>query len=439
MSKLLIIEDSVMMQKVIKHVATIELDCMFDIAASKEEANRLISCNDYYLALADLNLPDAPNGEVVDTLLDAGIATIVLTASLDDVKKQAMLDKGVLDYIFKENRDSYFHALKLANQIHTNKEVTVLLADDSSMLRQHIRKQLEKMLFKVVEAVNGIQALNILKSDQDIGLLITDFNMPEMNGIDLIRNIRKIRTRDSFPIIGLSSSNDPTLSAQFIKHGANDFLVMPFIHEEFQWRILKTMEEIKLIQKITDAANRDYLTKLYNRRYFFSAANKLLAFTDTPEKSISIALIDIDHFKSINDDFGHDSGDAVLIQISSLLKLAFKNYTAARYGGEEFIVLFDDTSIEKCHQGLEAFREKIAEHKFRSPDGILNITVSIGIATKADDSLNALIKRADIALYKAKDGGRNQVIIYEHSRTSTTDLNAELPAKKTTPTKRRLA
>ena len=128
MSKLLVIEDSAMMQKVIKHVATIELDCMYDIAASKKEAESLISCNDYYLALADLNLPDAPNGEVVDTLLDAGIATIVLTASLDDDRKKAMLDKGVLDYIFKENRDSYFHALKLANQINSNKEVTVLFS-----------------------------------------------------------------------------------------------------------------------------------------------------------------------------------------------------------------------------------------------------------------------------------------------------------------------
>ena len=99
MSKLLIIEDSVMMQKVIKHVAEAELDCMFDIAATKQEAERLISCNEYFLALADLHLPDAPNGEIVDSLLDEGIATIVLTASMDDAKKQQMLDKGVLDYI----------------------------------------------------------------------------------------------------------------------------------------------------------------------------------------------------------------------------------------------------------------------------------------------------------------------------------------------------
>jgi len=418
MSKLLIIEDSAMMQKVIKHVATIELDCMYDIAASKKEAKSLISCNDYYLALADLNLPDAPNGEVVDTLLDAGIATIVLTASLDDDRKKAMLDKGVLDYIFKENRDSYFHALKLANQINSNKEVTVLLADDSTMLRQHIRKQLEKMLFNVREAVNGLEALNILKSDEEIGLLITDFNMPQMHGIDLIRNIRKFRTRDSFPIIGLSSSNDPTLSAQFIKHGANDFLIMPFIHEEFQWRILKTMEEIKLIQKITDAANRDHLTKLYNRRYFFNVTNRLMIPCEQEHAPLNIALIDIDFFKAINDNYGHNSGDAVLIQISSLLKNAFKNHTVARYGGEEFIVMFDNVPLQKCYQGLEAFREKVANHKFRTPDGILEITISTGLATQQGYSLDKLIKSADIALYQAKDNGRNQVIIYDKTAQS---------------------
>ncbi|NQZ31874.1 MAG: diguanylate cyclase [Oceanospirillaceae bacterium] len=410
MSKLLIIEDSVMMQKVIKHVAEAELDCMFDIAATKQEAERLISCNEYFLALADLHLPDAPNGEIVDSLLDEGIATIVLTASMDDAKKQQMLDKGVLDYILKENRDSYFHAIKLANQIHYNKNVTVLLADDSALLRRHIRRHLEQMLFNVQEAVNGIEALNAIKENPEIGLLITDFNMPEMDGIELIRNIRKTRTRDIFPIIGLSSSNDPTLSAQFIKNGANDFLITPFIHEEFQWRILKTMEEIKLIQKITDSANRDYLTMLHNRRYFFTQAKKLHEQAKSAHSSLNIALLDIDHFKKINDEYGHDAGDAILIQLSKQLKHAFSEYTVARYGGEEFIVIFDAINLDKTMQILESFRQKIASTKYRTTNKTLSFTLSIGVATLTDDSLEGLIKKADLALYEAKEQGRNQVV-----------------------------
>ena len=414
MLKLLIIEDSTMMQNIIKHVAGIELDCMFDIAATQGEAERLISCNDYYLALADLHLPDAPNGEIVDLLRRSGIATIVLTASLDEQKRQKMLEKGVLDYIFKENKDSYFHALKLANQIHYNRKVTVLLADDSTMLRQHIRKQLEKMLFKVIEVVNGIDALHAINHNADIGLLITDFNMPKMDGIELIRNIRKTRPRESFPIIGLSSSNDPTLSAQFIKNGANDFLVTPFIHEEFQWRILKTMEEIKLIQKITDAANQDYLTKLHNRRYFFSVAKQLYRQVTADQPSLTVALIDIDYFKKINDNYGHDSGDAILIQISGLLKHTFRDFTVARYGGEEFIVIFNNSTMQFCTELLEVFGEKVAQTKFKTPDATLSITVSSGIASlNGNETLTNLIKKADLALYSAKHQGRNRVVTAE--------------------------
>jgi diguanylate cyclase (GGDEF)-like protein len=411
MLKLLIIEDSLMMQKIIRHVAATDLDCAFDIADNYAQAKELISHTEYYLALADLHLPDATHGEIVDLMLDAGIATIVLTGSLDEEKRRLMLKKGVLDYIFKENRDSYFHAVKLANQILRNRDISVLLADDSNTLRTHIRKQLEKMLFKVIEVDNGVEALAALADNNNIELLITDFNMPKMDGIELIRIVRKSKPRDSFPIIGLSSSNDPTLSAQFIKHGANDFLVTPFIHEEFQWRILKTMEQISLIRTITEAANQDYLTKLYNRRYFFTQANKLYNQASLAKTSIVIALIDIDFFKKINDNYGHDSGDAVLIKLSAILKQHFRQHTVARYGGEEFILLLDNIGIKKSLQLLEKLRTDIAETDFEIPDGKISVTISTGASALKNESLEALINLADIALYKAKESGRNKVVI----------------------------
>jgi diguanylate cyclase (GGDEF)-like protein len=235
--------------------------------------------------------------------------------------------------------------------------------------------------------------------------------MPKMEGIELIRIVRKSKPRDSFPIIGLSSSNDPTLSAQFIKHGANDFLVTPFIHEEFQWRILKTMEQISLIRTITEAANQDYLTKLYNRRYFFTQANKLYNQASLAKTSIVIALIDIDFFKKINDDYGHDSGDAVLIKLSAILKQHFRQHTVARYGGEEFILLLDNIGIKKSLQLLEKLRTDIAETDFEIPDGKISVTISTGASALKNESLEALINLADIALYKAKESGRNKVVI----------------------------
>ena len=409
MSKLLIIEDSFLIQKVIKHLASVELNCEFDFASTMAETIELIAKNDYFLVLADLNLPDAPHGEVVDVVLSAGISTIVLTATMNDERREQMLTMGVLDYIYKENRDSYTTAVRLANQLLLNREIKVIVADDSKTLRNYISAQLRKLLYDVIEVENGIEALKALAKYPEVGLLITDYNMPKMNGMELIRAIRQTRTRDEFPIIGLSSSSDATLSARFIKYGANDFLMTPFIQEEFQWRILKAMEQISLIKKIKEAANRDYLTKLYNRRYFFNVAEKLFRSAKIDDTELTVALIDIDYFKKINDTYGHDSGDAVLVELSNLLNKTFNKYTVARYGGEEFIFIIEGVSRVFCAQYFERFRDAVARTKFTIPDGVITVTISIGVGNSLKRDLLEMISDADTALYKAKQMGRNMV------------------------------
>ena len=411
MQKLLIIEDSPLIQKVIKHLAATELNCEYDLVSTMADTISLIDKNDYFLALADLSLPDAPNGEVVDILLAAKISTIVLTASMNDARRQQMLNKGVLDYIYKENRDSYFTAVKLANQIVLNKDISVLVADDSKTLRSYISTQLRKMLYTVIEVENGQQALKALNQHPEIELLITDYNMPIMNGIDLIKAVRQKRSRNTFPLIGLSSSTDAPLSAQFIKYGANDFLITPFIHEEFQWRVLKTMEQISLFREISNAANNDYLTQIYNRRFYIQHSEKLLCDAKRNKSELVVGLIDIDHFKSVNDTYGHDAGDEVLVQVAKILKQVFKGFTVARYGGEEFIVSVQSVNLDLTLKYFEKFRKLVNETAFKISDRSLSISVSLGVAKLADESLIALINRADTALYEAKNNGRNRIIV----------------------------
>ena len=411
MQKLLIIEDSPLIQKVIKHLAATELNCEYDLVGTMVDTVSLIDKNNYFLALADLSLPDAPNGEVVDILLAANISTIVLTASMNDARRQQMLNKGVLDYIYKENRDSYSTAVKLANQIMLNKDQTVLVADDSKTLRNYICTQLRKMLYTVIEVENGQQALEALNQHPEIELLITDYNMPFMNGIELIKSIRQKRSRNTFPIIGLSSSTDPTLSAQFIKYGANDFLITPFIHEEFQWRVLKTMEQISLFREISNAANKDYLTEISNRRYYIQETEKLLNEAKRNNTDLVVGVIDIDHFKNVNDTHGHEAGDAVLVQVAQLLMQVFKGFTVARYGGEEFVVSIQGVNLELTLKYFEKFRKQVKETHFKISGGELSISVSLGIAKLEDESLITLIDRADAALYEAKKTGRNKIVI----------------------------
>jgi len=412
MAKLLIVEDSFLIRKVIKHVATERLNCEFEFAENFAQAKEMIASNDYFLALCDLHLPDAPNGEVVEYVLAQGISTIVLTASLNEDLRSHMLTMGVLDYIYKENRDSYITAVNLVNQLIRNRDISVLVADDSKTLRSYISAQLKKLLYKVIEAKDGEEALLTLEDNKDIGLLITDYNMPKVNGIELIRRIRQKRSREDFPIIGLSSSSDLTLSARFIKHGANDFLMTPFIQEEFQWRILTAVEQVQMVAKIRDAANRDYLTNLYNRRYFFNEANTAHRNAIVDDTRLTVCLLDIDLFKNINDTFGHDVGDQVLIELAVKLNFWFVNMTVARYGGEEFIILIPHLERRNIRKLMESFRQDIEEFIFNQRNTHVQCTVSVGIsdALHADVSLQEMINNADIALYEAKKRGRNQVI-----------------------------
>jgi len=412
MSKLLIIEDSFLIRKVIKHVATERLNCDFDFAEDFAQARALIDQNDYFLVLSDLHLPDAPNGEVVEYTLSKGLSTVVLTASIKEDMRSSMLAMGVLDYILKENRDSYINAINLINQLLRNRDVTVLVADDSRSLRQYVSSQLKKLLYQVIEVSDGKQALEELRTNAKIRLLITDYNMPKLNGIDFIRRIRQTRSREEFPIIGLSSSSDLTLSARFIKHGANDFLITPFIQEEFQWRILNAVEQVFLITKIRDAANRDYLTNLYNRRYFFATATTAHRNAVIDDVPMTVALLDIDLFKNINDTYGHDTGDSVLIEIAQKLNFWFEEMTVARYGGEEFIILIPYMDSLNALNQLESFRRDIELNTFNKGPKQVFCTVSIGVCDSVSHqiSLEEMINSADIALYEAKKRGRNQII-----------------------------
>ena len=417
MSKLLIIEDSFLIRKIIKHLASSELNCEFDFAENYAQAKDLIANNNYFLALADLNLPDAPNGEVVELTLKHSISTIVLTGTTNEELRKKLLTMGVLDYIFKENRDSYVSAIKMVNQLILNQDIKVLVADDSKTLRSYISAQLSKLLYQVIEAEDGVEAIKALTKDPSIGLLITDYNMPKMNGIELIRNVRKSRLRDEFPIIGLSSSSDPSLSARFIKHGANDFLVTPFMQEEFQWRIIKAMEQIALINDIREAANRDYLTKLYNRRYFFNIGKKSFINAQENNSHFSVVLLDIDYFKKINDNYGHDVGDTVLIDLSQFLNKWFEGLLVARYGGEEFILIIRDLDANKVNTLLNAFRVQVSQQVIEVNGKDISFTLSIGVANNINNvkSLDDLIKCADVALYQAKENGRNAVVWEEES------------------------
>lgn len=374
-------------------------------ARSKAQAD----ADSFSVALVDLNLPDAPNGEIVPVLQSLAIPVIVLTGYFGEELRTKMVDLGVVDYVLKKNISAYEYVAGLVKRVHNNRSTTVLVVDDSPSVLSMLKRYLTIQCLNVVTATNGAEALQRMAENPHIKLVITDYNMPVMDGFELILQLRARQNKDQLAIIGLSSSGEGRLSAHFLKSGANDFISKPFSYEEFLCRINQNLDYLDQLAEIRDSANRDYLTKLYNRRHFFSTGRPLYHQTVFQQKPVGVAMLDIDYFKRINDQYGHDAGDSALRHLAAMLNQTFSDNLVARFGGEEFCLLICDDP-DTTRQKLDAFREQVADSPVSEDGHYVSFQVSIGFASAECDSLDALISAADANLYQAKALGRNRVV-----------------------------
>lgn len=415
----LVIEDSSIVQKILKHTFKQQRVEPVLFASTMAEGKTLYEehKNSLVAALVDISLPDAPRGEMVEYLLDKDVPIVVLTGSDDLQQRQSLLKSGVADYVIKENRFSYQYAVRMLDRLDRNRRLKALVVDDSSTMRQVVAGYLKLQCFSVVEAADGQEGLEILEQDPDISLVITDFHMPVMDGFHFVQEIRHRFDKRPLAVIGLSSQEDSDISVQFIKKGANDFLQKPFQQEEFSCRVTNNIEALEQLIALRQQADKDYLTGLNNRRYFVEEGQNLVGKMVSEGTVFSVALMDIDHFKSINDEHGHDAGDAVLTQLADHLESTFSRFHLARYGGEEFALVLPGLDVEKAYGLLDQFRRYVGEQLFILPDDdYLRVSVSTGLASVTSpvgETLEGLLLKADEALYSAKEGGRNLVAIYE--------------------------
>ena len=413
MERILVVEDNKMITKVVTHIITRQMGFECVISHSLSQTKQILNRDKqgFLVAVLDLNLPDAPDGEVVDYVLSLGIAVIVLTGTYNEQIREEFMNKNVVDYVVKESRYSYEYVGKLIARLDRNRHIKALVVDDSLSARGIIRSLLQQHNFQVIEAEDGKQGLLALENNPDIRLVITDYNMPHIDGFKLTTTIRREHDWEKIAIIGLSAQGSSSLSAKFIKNGANDFLTKPFSHEEFYCRVMQNIEALEHIEAIRDSANRDYLTKLYNRRYFFSIAIPIYANAQSELTSISIAMIDIDHFKSINDTYGHDVGDKVLLHMANLLNEHFKDHLVARFGGEEFCLMFEGMDQSEAGDLMESFRQEVEQSELTLENEYISFTISVGVSDFIEESIDDTIQKADTALYHAKNNGRNQVFM----------------------------
>ncbi|MBF0177184.1 MAG: response regulator [Magnetococcales bacterium] len=253
MDSLLVVEDSRSFASLLRSRLQEAFSCEVVVARTFAEAKKwsLSQHGQCFLGILDLHLPDAPDGEIVDLILSHKIPCIVLTGEFKEDLRSKVLSKGVLDYFIKDNIHVIDSVIYFIQRLRQNQNIQVLVVDDSRSFRYSLCRFLRLHGFKVLEAADGEQALKIL-DENNVRMVISDYEMPGMDGFQLTKRIRAKYQRDHVAIIGLSSHGDMNLAAQFIKAGANDFLTKPFRNEELFCRVSQNVELIEKHEALED-------------------------------------------------------------------------------------------------------------------------------------------------------------------------------------------
>jgi len=303
----------------------------------------------------------------------------------------------------------------------------VLLVEDNPMQGEAVVRHLAGRDFDVEWVVDGAAAIRTA-IDSRPDCILLDAQLPDIDGFSVCRLLNSRPDTRGVPIIMLTSRSTVEDKIMGLESGATDYLAKPFDPGELEARINSCVraQELRremneknrqlesLLTKFQTLATTDELTGLANRRRFFEDLDREIARCKRYGSPAALLMIDIDHFKSVNDAHGHQAGDAVLKGVATALSETLRRTdVAARYGGEEFAVLLPETPLPQAADVAERVRQRVAAQPFQSPAGPLAVTISVGAAVAGDSKcdVESLVRSADEALYRAKSGGRNRVAI----------------------------
>ena len=301
-----------------------------------------------------------------------------------------------------------------------------LVVEDDLSTRLLIKKIVENEGYEVLEAKDGYEGWSIFQKEKDnIYIALLDWTMPKMDGIELCRRIRKTSVTHYIYILFLTSKRDIKDIVEGLETGGDDYMTKPFARKELASRI-RVARRISVLEHKLNEANKklhvlaitDPLTGILNRREFLKRLQVEIYRVSREKKFYSLIMLDIDHFKRVNDTLGHTAGDMVLIEIADRLKTELRPYDLiGRYGGEEFLIGTPGANSEIRRNIAERIRASICKKPFHAGNKELDITASLGITSaipagnKKDmiHLLKDMIERADSALYRAKNAGRNRI------------------------------
>lgn len=275
---ILIVESSRGIQAELKGTVESSFDKKVELASSYQDAREILdrSAPEIFLAIVSLNLADAQNGEIVDLVSSMAVPCLVYTSLLDADTRARMLSRNIIDYVVKDSH-TIDNLLAYIHRLERNCALRVLVVEDSESFRFAISSLLHRQMFQVIDVPDAESALSIL-AEESIDLVITDYVLPGMNGVDLTRLIRADHSKDSIPIIGISATSEAMITATFLKSGANDFIAKPFEAEEFYCRVdhnIETREQIHALRLANDVKNQFIGTTVHDLRNPINGINGL--------------------------------------------------------------------------------------------------------------------------------------------------------------------
>ena len=312
----------------------------------------------------------------------------------------------------------------------------ILVADDEVVSRRMVEALLVKWGYEVVSAADGDAAWQHLRGPLAPRLALLDWMMPGQNGVDVCRALRRQRPEPYTYIVLLTAKDAKESVVEGLESGADDYLTKPFNPQELKARILVGLRVLELEDNLVQAreamrfkATHDTLTGVWNRGAILDTLNREISRTRRERNSLGVLLADLDHFKSVNDTYGHLAGDCVLREAARRMQSIIRPYDAVgRYGGEEFLILLPGCSGSEAYEKAERLRCVIHLNPVDTPTGPVDVTVSIGCVATEDwpgDSPNQILQMADLALYRAKEEGRNRAVMAgeaEHEGTHPTAM-----------------